>query len=61
MGDFDAVVLCGGSEKPRDLSVEGRDLDGVHYAMDFCHSRISGMKVMLSQMIFPSWQKTRMF
>ena len=35
MGDFDAVVLCGGSEKPRDLSVEGRDLDGVHYAMDF--------------------------
>jgi len=35
MDDFDAVVLCGGSEKPRDLSVEGRDLDGVHYAMDF--------------------------
>jgi len=35
LDDFDAVVLCGGSEKPRDLSVEGRDLDGVHYAMDF--------------------------
>ena len=35
MDDFDSVVLCGGSEKPRDLSVEGRDLDGVHYAMDF--------------------------
>ncbi len=31
----DAVLLCGGSEKPRDLSVEGRDLDGVHFAMEF--------------------------
>jgi len=35
MDDFDAVVLCGGSEKPRDLLVKGRDLHGVHYAMDF--------------------------
>ena len=33
--DFDAVVLCGGSEKSRDLIVEGRDLDGVHFAMEF--------------------------
>jgi len=33
--DFDALVLAGGSEKPRDLPVEGRDLDGIHYAMDF--------------------------
>ncbi|MCF8720954.1 glutamate synthase subunit beta [Nitrospina gracilis] len=33
--DFDAVILCCGSEKPRDLPVEGRDLDGVHFAMDF--------------------------
>jgi glutamate synthase (NADPH/NADH) small chain len=32
---FDAVVLTGGSEKPRDLPVPGRDLDGVHFAMDF--------------------------
>jgi len=32
---FDAVVLAMGSEQPRDLSVEGRDLDGVHFAMDF--------------------------
>jgi glutamate synthase (NADPH/NADH) small chain len=30
--EFDAVVLCGGSQKPRDLLVEGRDLDGVHFA-----------------------------
>ncbi len=32
---FDAVVLTGGSEKPRDLAVPGRDLAGVHFAMDF--------------------------
>jgi len=31
----DALVLCGGAEHPRDLPVEGRDLAGVHYAMDF--------------------------
>jgi glutamate synthase (NADPH) small chain len=34
-GEFDAIVLAGGSEKPRDLPVSGRELDGVHYAMDF--------------------------
>ncbi|MFQ5417950.1 MAG: glutamate synthase subunit beta, partial [Myxococcota bacterium] len=32
---FDAVVLCAGSEQPRDLPIEGRDLDGIHFAMDF--------------------------
>ncbi|MCH2172408.1 glutamate synthase subunit beta [Myxococcota bacterium] len=32
---FDAVLLCLGSEQPRDLPIEGRDLDGVHFAMDF--------------------------
>jgi glutamate synthase (NADPH) small chain len=32
---FDAVILTGGSEKPRDLPVEGRDLSGVHFAMEF--------------------------
>jgi glutamate synthase (NADPH/NADH) small chain len=31
----DAVVLCGGATKPRDLPVEGRDLQGVHFAMEF--------------------------
>ena len=33
--DFDAVILSGGAEAPRDLPVPGRDLDGVHFAMDF--------------------------
>jgi glutamate synthase (NADPH/NADH) small chain len=35
LAEFDAVVLTGGAEKPRDLPVPGRDLDGIHYAMDF--------------------------
>jgi glutamate synthase (NADPH/NADH) small chain len=33
--EFDAVVLTGGSETSRDLPVPGRDLDGVHFAMEF--------------------------
>ena len=32
---FDAVILAGGSEQPRDLPVPGRKLDGVHYALEF--------------------------
>ena len=32
---YDAVILAGGSEKPRDLNIPGRDLPGVHFAMDF--------------------------
>lgn len=41
----DAVVLCIGAEEPRDLKVPGRDLDGVHFAMDFLpqqNRRVSG-------------------
>ncbi len=33
--DYDAVVLCGGADKPRDLKIEGRDLKGIHFAVDF--------------------------
>ncbi len=33
--DFDAVLLAGGAENPRDLPVPGRNLSGVHFAMDF--------------------------
>ena len=32
-----AVVLCGGATNPRDLPIEGRELEGVHYAMEFLH------------------------
>jgi glutamate synthase (NADPH/NADH) small chain len=33
--DFDAIVLCGGSTQARDLLIPGRDLKGVHFAMEF--------------------------
>ena len=33
--DFDAVLLTGGAEQSRDLPVPGRDLQGIHYAMEF--------------------------
>lgn len=33
--DFDAVILAGGAEQSRDLPVPGRDLEGVHFAMEF--------------------------
>ena len=36
---FDAVVLATGSRVPRDLPVPGRELDGVHFAMDYLYQR----------------------
>ena len=35
MGQFDAVILTGGAEQPRDLPVPGRELSGIHFAMEF--------------------------
>src|SRR2546423_14448291 len=35
LSEFDAIVLCTGATKPRDLPVEARDLKGVHFAMEF--------------------------
>lgn len=35
MQQFDAVILAGGAEQPRDLLIPGRSLDGVHFAMEF--------------------------
>ena len=43
--DYDAVALTGGAEKARDLPIPGRDLNGIHFAMDFLpqqNRRISG-------------------
>ncbi len=45
MEQYDAIVLTGGSEKPRDLEVPGRELSGVHFAMDFLpqqNKRVAG-------------------
>jgi glutamate synthase (NADPH/NADH) small chain len=35
--EFDAVVLCAGATQPRDLPIEGRELKGIHFAMEFLH------------------------
>jgi len=45
LADYDAVVLSGGAEAPRDLPVAGRELDGIHFAMDFLtqqNKRVAG-------------------
>ena len=48
MRGYDAVVLAIGAEEPRDLPVPGRELEGIHYAMDFLsqqNRRVAGEKV----------------
>jgi glutamate synthase (NADPH/NADH) small chain len=45
LAEYDAVVLAGGAEQPRDLPVPGRELDGVHFAMEFLplqNKRVAG-------------------
>ncbi len=41
--DFDAIVLCGGATKPRDLPAEGRNLNGIHFAMEFLHANTKSL------------------
>ncbi|MBI4528875.1 MAG: glutamate synthase subunit beta [Deltaproteobacteria bacterium] len=43
LDDFDAVVLCCGATKPRDLSVPGRELKGIHFAMEFLHANTKSL------------------
>ena len=50
--EFDSVLLTGGSTIPRDLKVEGRELKGIHFAMDFlrqqnrkCQEKIDGEEI----------------
>jgi glutamate synthase (NADPH/NADH) small chain len=43
MTKFDAVVLCGGATRPRDLSIEGRNLHGIHFAMEFLHANTKSL------------------
>jgi glutamate synthase (NADPH/NADH) small chain len=48
LGQFDAIALTGGSEKPRDIPVPGRELDGIHFAMEFLplqNQAVAGDKV----------------
>ena len=54
LADFDAVLLAGGSEVSRDLPVPGRELDGVHFAMEFLpqqNRRVAGDEVPASEAI----------
>ncbi len=47
LAEYDAVVLAGGAEVPRDLPVPGRELEGIHFAMDFLplqNRRVAGDK-----------------
>jgi glutamate synthase (NADPH) small chain len=41
--DYDAVVLCGGATQARDLPVEGRNLQGIHLAMEFLHANTKSL------------------
>ncbi|GAA4818863.1 glutamate synthase subunit beta [Sphingosinicella ginsenosidimutans] len=46
MDDYHVLVLAGGAEQPRDLPVEGRDLGGIHFAMDYLvqqNRRVAGL------------------
>jgi glutamate synthase (NADPH/NADH) small chain len=43
LAEFDAVVLCTGATKPRDLPVEGRKLKGVHFAMEFLQANTQSL------------------
>lgn len=43
LSDFDAVLLCCGATKPRDLPIEGRNLRGVHFAMEFLHTNTKSL------------------
>jgi glutamate synthase (NADPH/NADH) small chain len=43
LSEFDAVVLCTGATKPRDLPIEGRNLKGIHFAMEFLTSNTKSL------------------
>jgi glutamate synthase (NADPH/NADH) small chain len=46
--EFDAILLAGGAEQPRDLHVPGRDLKGIHFAMEFLpqqNRRVAGDRI----------------
>ena len=51
--DFDAVIIAGGAENPRDLLVTGRELKGVHFAMDFLplQNKVNAGDVVKNQLV----------
>jgi glutamate synthase (NADPH) small chain len=58
--DFDAILLAMGAEHPRDLNVPGRELKGIHYAMDFLpqqNRRVAGDRVDSSSAILATGKR----
>ena len=54
LASYDAICLSGGSTVPRDLNVEGRDLNGVHFAMDYLtqqNRRLNGVQIAPNEII----------
>lgn len=52
--EFDAVVMCGGASAPRDLPIPGRQLQGVHFAMDFLpqqNKRVAGDRIIFAEIL----------
>ncbi|MDH4090451.1 MAG: glutamate synthase subunit beta [Cyclobacteriaceae bacterium] len=52
--EFDAIVMCGGASAPRDLSIPGRQLKGVHFAMEFLpqqNKRVSGDQIFSAEIL----------
>ncbi|GAB4351944.1 MAG: glutamate synthase subunit beta [Methylohalobius crimeensis] len=57
---YDALVLAGGSEKPRDLDIPGRELKGVHFAMDFLpqqNRRVAGDEIPRKKALFATGKR----
>ncbi len=52
--EFDAILVCGGASAPRDLPIPGRNLNGVHYAMDFLtqqNKRVAGDTITSAEIV----------
>lgn len=60
MKNFDSICLAGGSRQPRDLKVEGRDLKGIHFAMDYliqANRVVTGVKIRPEELISAKGKK----
>ena len=57
--DFDAILLSGGAEQPRDLSVPGRELKGIHFAMDYLPQQNHRCEGDVVSEAGPSWRRAR--
>lgn len=58
--EFDAICLAGGSRKPRDLDIEGRGLNGIHFAMDYltqANRSVAGKKIYNAETITAKGKK----